>query len=67
MISLIGAFSSWTGLSNVGSDTTGHKAIIGRQQLSDTVGLYGVFLHTRESRQFRRGKGHRSKYQNTKK
>ena len=46
---------------------TGHQAIIGHQQLSDTVGLYGVFLHTPESRQFRRGKGHRSKSQNTKK
>ena len=45
--------------------STGHQAIIGHQQLSDTVGLYGVFLHTRESRQFRRGKGYRSKSQNT--
>ena len=45
---------------------TGHQALIGHQQLSDTVGLYGVFLHTREPRQFRRGKGHRSKSQNTK-
>ena len=45
---------------------TGHQAIIGHQQLSDAVGLYGVFVHTRESRQFRRGKGHRSKSQNMK-
>ena len=33
-----------------------HQGIIGHQQLSDTVGFYGVFLHTRESRQFRRGR-----------
>ena len=46
---------------------TGHQALIGHQQLSDAVGLYGVFLHTRESRQFRWGMGHRSKSQNTKK
>ena len=46
---------------------TGHQAIIGHQQLSDTIGLYGVFLYRRESRQFRWGKGHRSKSQNTKK
>ena len=46
---------------------TGHQALIGHQQLSDAVGLYGVFLHTRESRQFRWGKGHCSKSQNTKK
>ena len=36
---------------------TGHQAVIRHQQLSDTVGLYGVFLHTRKSRQFRRGRG----------
>ena len=53
----------WTGLNN----TTGHQALIGHQQLSDAVGLYGVFLQTRESCQFRWGKGHRSKSQNTKK
>ena len=37
--------------------STGQQAIIRHQQLSDTVGLYGVFLHTRESRQFHRGRG----------
>ena len=46
---------------------TGHLAVIGHQQLSDAVELYGVFLHTLELRQFRWGKGHRSKSQNTKK
>ena len=51
----------------VPGEKTGQQAIIKHQQLSDTVVLYGVFLHTRESRQFRRGKGYRSKSQNTKK
>ena len=46
---------------------TGHQAVIGHQQLSDAVELYGVFLHKRESRQFRWGKGHPSKSQYTKK
>ena len=27
---------------------TGHQAVIGHQQLSDAVELYGVFLHTRD-------------------
>ena len=46
---------------------TGQQAIIRHQQLLDTVGLYGVFLHIRESGQFRPGKGHHSKSQNAKK
>ena len=46
---------------------TGHQAVIGHQQLSDAVELYSVFLHTRESRHFRWGKGRPSKSQNTKK
>ena len=47
---------------------TGQQAIIEHQQLSDTIGLYGRFsAHTRISRQFLQGKGHRSKSQNRKK
>ena len=38
-------------------ETTGHQAVIGHQQLSDAIELYGVFVHTRESRQFRWGRG----------
>ena len=42
--------------------STGQQAVIRHQQLPYTVGLYGVFLHTRKSRQFRRGKGNRSNH-----
>ena len=38
-------------------NNTGQQAISRHQQLSDTVELYGAFLHTQESSQFRRGMG----------
>ena len=47
-------------------DPSGQQEVVRNQKLSDTVGLYGDFLYTRESRQFCRGKGHRSKSLNTK-
>ena len=51
----------------VHSGCTGQLEIIRHQQLSDTLGLYDIFLHTGESHQFRRRKGHPSKSQNMKK
>ena len=36
---------------------TGHEAIIGHQELSDAIGLYGVFQYVVESCQFLLGKG----------
>ena len=60
--------NAWTSEENMHAQfVTGHQAVIGHQQLSDAVELYCVFLHTRESRQFRWGKGHPSKSQITKK